>query len=349
MRGNTEHEARVQHWRARPVTRLLALLLLAASPVVADESRVIDATVLLFDDGLSSVVPGDVPVFPAVRRVEAVLLSYSLSRRLRASDAFGVVRLAARPDELTELTVTGRIVIADGARIVINVAAQDSLGQLWVSRQFESAMPDTDAMIEEIATAIEAASVELDRATIERLRETALLRYGRRLAPTAFGDYFDEDANGNLTLRRLPSKDDPMVQRLLRVREATFLVSDVIDEKFNELGTDISDVYTLWGQYLEKNRDYQAENRRRAEDTPGLYDPGTFEAYKRVYDVYKWHRQTVQEQDRLAVAFGNEVNPKLGRMQERVDELLTWMDSKNAEWYRLLEALFDVETRRETL
>ena len=349
MRRNTQHETRVQHRRTRPVIRLLALLLLVTTPAVADETRAIDATVLLFDDGLSSVVPGDAPVFPAVRRVETVLLSYTLSNRLRASDAFRIVRLAARPDDLTELTVTGQILLADGERIVVDVAARDSLGQLWVSRQFESAMPDTAAMIEELATSIEAAAAALDEGTIERLRETALLRYGRRLAPTAFGDYFDEDADGNLVLRRLPSKDDPMVQRLLRVREARFLVSDVIDEKFTELGTDITDVYALWGQYLEKNRDYQAENRRRAEDTPGLYDTGTFEAYKRVYDVYKWHRQTVQEQDRLAVAFGNEVNPKLERMQERVDELLTWIDSKNAEWYRLLEALFDVETRRETL
>ncbi len=327
----------------------MLLLVLATVNAVADESRTIDATVLLFDDGLSQVEAGDAPVFPAVRRVEAVLLSYALSQRLRASEAFAVVRLAARPDELTELTVTGRIVLANGSQIAVNVTATDSLGKAWVSRRFESGMPDTNAMIEAVAAEIESVAATMDMAGIARLRETALLRYGRRLAPTAFDDYFDEQPDGGLALRRLPSRDDPMVQRLMRVREATFLVSDVIDEKFAELGTDITDVYTLWGQYLEKNRGYREENRRRAEDSGAMFDPGTFEAYKRVYDVYKWHRQTEQEQDRLAVAFGNEVNPKLERMQERVDELLTWIDSKNAEWYRLLEALFEVETRQETL
>lgn len=327
----------------------LVFLFLLASPAAADDSTAIDATVLLFDDGLASAAADDPTVFPAVRRIEAVVLSYALSRRLRQSDAFGVVRLAARPDDLTELTVTGQVVNADGLRVAVDIDAKDSLGEQWVSRRFEADMADTDGLVEQVAAEIEAVAAATDAATIERLRETALLRYGRRLAPTAFGDFFAEDESGELTLQRLPSRDDPMVQRLARVREARFLVSDVIDEKFDGLAADVSDVYALWGDYLEQNQGYQAENRRRAENSPGLYDPGTFEAYKRVYDVYKWHRQTVQEQDRLAVAFGNEVNPKLERIEERVEELLTWVDSKNAEWYRLLEALFDVETREETL
>ena len=118
--------------------RWLAFLLLLAVPASAEDSRAIDATVLLFDDGLASASADDPSVFPAVRRIEAVVLSYALSRRLRASDAFSVVRLAARPDELTELTVTGQIVTADGLKVAVDVEARDSLGDQWLSRRFEA-------------------------------------------------------------------------------------------------------------------------------------------------------------------------------------------------------------------
>ncbi len=327
--------------------RTLILLMLATS-AAADESFTVDATVLLFDDGLAEVTPGDT-VFPAVRRVEALLWSYSLSRQLRNSNAFDIVRIAARPDDLTELTVTGKIAVSDGLRIAVDIVARDSLGNEWLSQRFEDASGDDAVLIRQVVLALETEARSKDAASVQRIRETALLRYGRRLAPSAFGDFFDEDADGRVTLKRLPSRDDPMLQRLLRVREATFLVSDVIDEKFRELGSEVSDVYRMWGDYLEQNQAYQQENLRRAESSDSLLNQGTFEAYKRVYDVYKWHRQTVQEQDKLAVAFGNEVNPRLEGIDERVEELLTWIDSKNAEWYRLLEALFEVETRREPL
>ncbi|MEM8682233.1 MAG: hypothetical protein AAGF72_02315 [Pseudomonadota bacterium] len=324
------------------------LLLLLAPAAFADEPLSVDATVLLFDDGLADVAPDDT-VFPAVRRVEALLWSYSLSQQLRASAAFDIVRIAARPDDLTELTVTGKIAISNGQRIAVDIVARDSLGNAWLSQRFEAESGDDDALIAEVARSVEAEVLAKDTATLRRIREVALLRYGVRLAPTAFGDFLSEDESGRVTVERLPSRDDPMVARLQRVREATFLVSDVIDEKFRELGSEISNVYRLWGEYLAQNQDYQQENLRRAEASDSLYKEGTFEAYKRVYDVYKWHRQTVQEQDKLAVAFGNEVNPRFAGIDERVEELLTWMDSKNAEWYRLLEALFEVETRRETL
>ncbi len=52
---------------------------------------------------------------------------------------------------------------------------------------------------------------------------------------------------------------------------------------------------------------------------------------------------TAQEQDRLAIAFNNEVGPVVDAMEKRIDELESWVDEKYAEWHRLLEELFEVE------
>ena len=62
------------------------------------------------------------------------------------------------------------------------------------------------------------------------------------------------------------------------------------------------------------------------------------------YENYKYDRITAQEQDRLAVAFDNEVGPTVLAMEIRINELQDWVDQKYAEWRRILAALFDVET-----
>ena len=71
---------------------------------------------------------------------------------------------------------------------------------------------------------------------------------------------------------------------------------------------------------------------------------GSYDAIRNLYDNYKWDRVTAQERDRLAIAFDNEVGPVVEAMEARVAELESWVDEKYAEWHRLLEALFDVET-----
>jgi len=55
-------------------------------------------------------------------------------------------------------------------------------------------------------------------------------------------------------------------------------------------------------------------------------------------------RITAQEQNSLAVAFSNEVGPRIQAMENRVDELEGWVDTQYAEWYRLLEELFELES-----
>ena len=92
---------------------------------------------------------------------------------------------------------------------------------------------------------------------------------------------------------------------------------------------------------------YQTENARRARENNDDADRASFEHLKHLYDVYKWDRMTDQEQDRLAVAFNNEVGPRVAALEARIAELQVWIDAKNAEWNRLLEALFDVEMRPE--
>lgn len=171
-----------------------------------------------------------------------------------------------------------------------------------------------------------------------------MLRYGNRLAPSAFDEYLDIGADGTVTIRRLPSRGDPMVERIRRIRETEYVITDAVDAKFRELHADIESVYSLWREYRRKTSEYERQNAERAAATYSSAPRGSYEDLLSRYENYKYDRVTAQEQDRLAVAFDNEVGPTVRAMEIRVAELETWVARKYLEWNRLLEELFDVET-----
>jgi len=345
MRRDADNEAGLYHRRARILISPL-LVLLALSGTAASSDGLLDVSVTLFDADIAAESPVSDDHFPQIRRVESLLWSFSLRRELARSDRFGVVRLMAGDDALSDLVVTGKILSSNGLMADVEITATDASGTVWLSKTYSGDVSRFSHIATSIRLDLDAYAEAMDARSVERLREIALLRYGARLAPSAFAGFFTVDDGGRVNVLRLPSPSDPMVRRLKRVREASYLINDAIDEKFSSLQDDVGDVYALWNRYKMKFAGYKAENRRRGLNGSD-FPRGTYEHYQRLYDLYKWDRQTAQEQSRLAAAFDNEVGPRLSRMTERVDELLVWMDAKNAEWYRLLEALFDAETRSE--
>ena len=135
-----------------------------------------------------------------------------------------------------------------------------------------------------------------------------------------------------------------MLDRIERIRLTEYVITDTVDAKFRELHEEIASTYALWREYRRKSVEYEKQNARRAQQTRSAAAPGSYEAIKNLYDNYKWDRVTAQEQDRLAIAFDNEVGPVVDAMEKRIDELERWVDEKYAEWHRLLEQLFEVET-----
>jgi len=64
------------------------------------------------------------------------------------------------------------------------------------------------------------------------LREIAGLRFAADLAPYAFGPYIAMDRKGNYTVTRLPAPDDPVVQRMQRIRERDYSLVDTLNEYY---------------------------------------------------------------------------------------------------------------------
>lgn len=339
---------------------LLAIVVLldTSAPASAGDADALNVSISEFDPG----VPEDrslhrnLEIFPRIRAIEARFLPFVLRETLVATGEWGAVRVVTGPDPAAEIGIGASIVRSDGERLALRVQATDASGRLWFDRPFATglaegkAQPDDAAaaspfqpLYDEIAAALEEARAQLDDRALARIREISLLRYAVELAPSAFGQYLESDAEGHYALQRLPARDDPMLDRIERIRLTEYVITDTVDAKFRELHEEIRATYALWREYRRKSLLYDEQNARRAERTKSDAPAGSFDALRNRYDNYKWDRVTAQEQDRLAIAFNNEVGPVVDAMEARIAELEGWVDAKYAEWHRLLEQLFEAE------
>jgi len=343
------------------------ILLLAVTGVllpyaaIADsrDAAALNVSISVFDPGVPDdrSLHRDLQIFPRIRDVEAKFLPFVLRETLVATGEWGAVRVVTEPDDAAEVAISGSIVHSDGERLELRVRAVDATGRPWFDRNFAAPLADEDAqagttdagspyrpLYDGVARALQEARQQLDGRELERITEISLLRYAVELAPSAFGQYLAEGEQGEYALRRLPARSDPMLERIERIRLTEYVITDTVDAKFRELHEEIASTYALWREYRRKSGEYDRQNARRAEETKSDAPRGSYDAIRNLYDNYKWDRVTAQERDRLAIAFDNEVGPVVEAMEARVAELESWVDEKYAEWHRLLEALFEVET-----
>jgi len=330
----------------------------AVAEVGRDVSK-LDVSIAVFDPGVPAdpSLHRDLDVFPRIRKIESLFLPFILRETLVEMNEWGAIRVVPEPDAAAELLVTGTIVRSDGDILELWIRVADASGRIWVEKSYagivsddyahknaEAGMSSYQALYDEIAADLLAARTQLDEMALAGIVEVSLLRYAGELAPSAFGDYVTNAPDGTLTVNRLPAKGDPMFDRIALVRSTEYVITDAVDTKFRELHTEIASVYDVWRKYRRKSVQYQVEDARRAQDNGSDGERGSYEAIKNRYDNYKWHRITEREQDTLAVAFNNEVGPRVDAMELRVEELLAWVEQKHDEWHRILEGLFEVET-----
>ncbi len=340
---------------------LIVFGILLPFPSAADSraAGALNVSIAVLDPGVPAdrSLHRDLRIFPRIRDIESRFLPFVLRETLVNTGQWGAVRVVSEPDPAAEVSINGSIVHSDGERLELRMRASDASGRLWFDRNFGASLAEQqldagDAetaspfqpLYDEIAGALREARQQLDEAALLRIAEISLLRYAVELAPSAFEKYLEADEHGMYSLRRLPARNDPMLDRIERIRLTEYVITDTVDAKFRELHEEIASTYALWREYRRKSLEYEQQNARRAEQTRSDATRGSYEAIKNLYDNYRWDRVTSQEQDRLAIAFDNEVGPVVEAMEARIDELESWVDDKYAEWHRLLEELFEAET-----
>jgi hypothetical protein len=281
-------------------------------------------------------------------------LRYSLEQ----AGKFGAVRVLPVTDNGAELKISGEIVRSDGALLELAIKASDSTGRLWLERSFSgTAMASEtlsgDALAEDAFAGLFADIVrELQRQLaalpadeISRIETVALLRYGLGLVPEAFAPYLAEDAGGIATIKRLPAADDPILSRILGIREREYLFIDVVDEAYGRFYTDVKPVYDLWRQFQREQTDSTSARTQRELAARSDFPRGSYRSLQENYNNYRWAKLQELYVDELGEGFTNEVEPTQLQLEDSVFRLSGTLEQQYREWRRILAELFALETR----
>ena len=135
--------------------------------------------------------------------------------------------------------MAGQIEESNGESLKLTIDAFDASGNHWFSRTYEKDVPQSayyspkegdvfQDIYNRIANDLYQKKSELSVEQIEQIRRIARLRFANALSPDAFGNHLEEE-RGRYKVQRLPAADDPMMARVLKIREREYLMVDVIN------------------------------------------------------------------------------------------------------------------------
>ena len=358
-------------------------LVQAASEI--PESQLLDVGVRLFDENL----PKDEKkmeeehIFPEVRKAEARYLPMNLRNTLEGTGQWGQVRVMPSDAEALDVYVSGKIIESTGQMLRAEITVTDASGRQWFKKEYAQ-LADTRSykdqtgkprdpfqnMYNTLANDMLAYRQQLAANDLENIRRVSELRFASDLAPYAFSNYMTQDKKGVKQVVRLPADDDPMMQRMDRIRERDYALLDTINEHYSLFADNMSEPYTNWRRYSYSELEAKDEAKRasltrkllgaaaivgglvvgaeantyagQAAATGAIF--GGAYAVKSGFDKgaeVKMHSDSLKQ---LGESFQSEVQPMVVEVEGRTLQLKGTAEEQYQEWRRLLKELYENET-----
>lgn len=233
----------------RPLPKLEAQQAVSEIPA----AQRLDVVVHAFDPGIPEDIADDEEamakkrIYPDLRKAEARYIAVLLRNTLEGTAQWGAVRVAPENVQFVDVTVTGRIIESTGKHLELEVWAHDASGRVWIdAKRYESDADigsyKTDAALRtrdpfqnvysNIANDLLAARDKLDATVLRELRQVTELRFAQDIAPEALSGYLREEKVEKAELTRvvrLPAQNDPVAERVRRIRERDVGVIDTLD------------------------------------------------------------------------------------------------------------------------
>jgi hypothetical protein len=349
------------------------------------EDELLDVGVRLFDPNVPATTAQQEKdrVFPEVRKAESRYIPLVIRDTLEDTGQWGQVRVLPGDGTGMEVFVDGRILESTGRELRLQLVVSDATGRAWFNKVYEGEA-DTRAykdglskprdpfenVYNTFANDLLTARRALTREQRVDLRRVAELRFAADLAPYAFGSYLAKDRKGLYSAVRLPAEDDPVVQRMDRVRERDYALVDTLNEHYASFGGSMAEPYTQWRKANYEELEAEAQARREAltrqvlgavaivggimagEATGSSAGSaaataaviGGMYAFKSGLDrraEIKIHTESLKQ---LGDSFQSEVQPLVVDVEGRTLELKGSAEQQYAEWRQLLRELYENET-----
>jgi len=224
------------------------------------EAELLDLGVMAFDPGLDELSDKQADiVLPAVRVAEGHYLANQLARTIQDSTAWGAVRVLPSSDVITDVYVEGIILHSDGEKIELGITVSDTSGQQWYQRSYKQEASKYaydrrntlhrdpfQGLFNRIANDLVEYRKTLSSKEATSLRNISTLRFAKDFSPDAFDQHIEADRKGVLKIKRLPATNDPILQRIQRIRERDYLFVDTTQEYYDAFSLQMEAPYQSW-------------------------------------------------------------------------------------------------------
>lgn len=352
------------------------------------EDRLLDVGVALFDPGLPE--KGDDPekgIFRNVREAESRYIPSQLKDTLQGTGHWGMVRVVPERSEAMDVHVSGRILRSDGEILELKVRVTDSTNRLWFEREYkgraDQAMYSDSTVLgrdpfQSVYNIIANDMLEfretLAAEQFTEIRRVSELKYAGSLAPQSFEGYLEQDRKGGLSVVRLPARDDPMLERVRKIREREYMFIDTLNDHYATFQRQMDEPYDSWRKFGYEELIARREVERTAmwqkligvaaiagafavgdnagssiDDTARIVlVTGGIEMLRAGFQTgkeAKIHRDALAE---LGASFNADIEPVVVEVQGEARRLQGSAETQYHEWRKLLEEIYATETGFET-
>jgi hypothetical protein len=204
---------------------------------------------------------------------------------------------------------------------------------------------------------------------IKTIRTISRLKFAREFAPDAFSGYLVQDKKGRFSINRLPADNDPMMERLLKIRERELMYVDTLNEQYDTFYYKMWPSYENWRKLNLTEREAIKKIKREAVTkqllgalliagavvagskgsnagmvlAPAMVIIGgqVFISGWNVSKEAEMHSATIEE---LSESFGDEMQPVTMEFEGRQYELTGTAEEQFKQWKQLLRRIYFAET-----
>jgi hypothetical protein len=349
------------------------------------EAALLDVGIQVFETAaISAEAAREKKTDPKILEAEARYIPFHLKKTLQQTGQWGAVRVVPARAEEVDVNVSGTLLESTGEKLRVEIKAVDATGRLWFHHEYVAEATDQSYegldkkqdrdpyqdLYNTIANDLLAYRQQLTARQTSSIRQVALLKFARSVAPYAFAPYLAQDKDGLFKVDKLPADDDPMLERVNRIRVREYMFIDTVNNFYGNLYDDMRRPYGQWRQSYLKELNQKRELERKMwerrvlgiaaivgaaviganSNSAGssvardLLLIGGFETIRssgQFGSDAQVHEAALKE---LGVSFKADVAPVVDEVEGRAIKLSGSVDAQYAEWRKTLRELFTAET-----
>ena len=347
------------------------------------EAHLIDVGILVFET--KELTPEDAKdegTSADIRKAERHFMPYHLKNTLHQSGHWGAIQVIPAETNSVDLLVKGKILESNGQKLVLEIDVADATGNRWFKKKYSAKasasyysgnkVGEKDAyqdIYNTIANDMAKYKMELSAVEVKTIRTVSKLKFAQEFAPDAFNGYLIKDKEGRLGVNRLPADNDPMMARLLQIREREHMYVDTLNRQYDGFYNEMWPPYENWRELNLTEREAIQKIRREAltkqllgallvagaiaagsQDSnvgralaPAMVIIGgqVFISGWNVSKEAEMHSAAIEE---LSESFGNEMQPVTMEFEGQQYELTGTAEEQFKRWKQLLREIYFAET-----